>query len=177
MRLFVAIDLPEAIREEVAGLCRGVPGVRWTSPRQLHLTLRFLGELGEKDFARVREALRGVKAPAFSISLKGCGRFPPKGRPRVLWAGVEPEEPLIHLFEGVEEALGGVQIPPEERRFSPHLTLARLRDSPQRPIEEFLQRGESFRTAPFPVSEFVLFSSLLAPSGAIHKKEDIYRLN
>ncbi len=176
MRLFVALDPPEEARREVRKICRDVPGARWTPPHQLHLTLRFIGEADPAQFSRVREALAAVCGEPFSLRLQGAGRFPPRGAPRILWVGVDPEEPVRGLAEGIERALAGAGLEPESRPFSPHLTLARLRDARFRDAGEFLVQGREFRTDFFPVAEFFLYSSVLAPGGATHTREAAYPL-
>ena len=176
MRLFVAIDPPESVRRQLREICRGVPGAKWTRPNQLHLTLRFLGEATREVFVRIGGALAGVDRDPFSLRFRGVGRFPPRGSPRVLWAGIEPEDPLRRLHAGVEEALLGAGVERDRRPFSPHLTLARLRDARFGDAEGFLEQGRSFGTAEFPVEEFSLYSSVLAPEGATHTRERAFPL-
>lgn len=176
MRLFVALDPPESVRREVGKISRDVRGARWTPTHQIHLTLRFIGEADEERFRRIRESLFAVRREPFPLRLQGVGRFPPRGAPRILWAGVDPEEPVRELSEKIERALQGAGVDPESRPVSPHLTLARLRDARPRDADEFLERGQSFRTEAFSVGEFFLYSSVLAPQGATHVREATYSL-
>lgn len=177
-RLFVAVDLPQEIKEMLIRLTREftIPGARWVGMEQLHLTLRFIGDADEGRFLAIRDALSRVNAPAFLLHLEGIGCFPPRGAPRVLWIGLSPSSPLARLQAEVEEAVQLAGIPPENRPFSPHITLARLRDAPAGAISALLARTREFHTDPFTAGEFRLYSSTLTPKGAIHTCEAAYPL-
>jgi RNA 2',3'-cyclic 3'-phosphodiesterase len=175
-RLFVAIDLPEEVRNTIADIGRELPGARRVPREQLHLTLRFIGEVDDGTFKAVRTALAEVKGTSFPLALGGVGHFPPGRHPRVLWVGVAESSTLLELQRGVELALTGVGIPPEERRFSPHLTLARLKDTPPGPVAALEERFRDFGAGPFTVTEFHLYSSALTRAGAIHTREGTYPL-
>ena len=171
-RLFVAIDPPDAVRKELGGLRAALNGARWVDTPQLHVTLRFIGD-GETE--SVGNALALVRFSAFSISFAGVGRFPPRRSPRVLWAGIEPEESLRTLQTKVEAALRGAGIAPDEKPFSPHLTLTRLGDGASpREVEEWLDERKRFRSASFRIAQFFLYSSRLGPGGAQHTRERSY---
>ena len=176
MRLFVAIDLPDRIKQAVAGICRGVPGVRWLPPDQLHLTLRFIGETEDAAIATIRSGLAAITSPAFPLSLREMGCFPSPRRPRVLWVGLSGGAPLMQLQHDVETALVAAGLPPEERPFSPHITLARLRDHREGDVAPFLARNAFFASGPFTVDAFHLYSSALTAKGAIHRREASYPL-
>jgi 2'-5' RNA ligase len=175
-RLFVAVDLPAEVRESVASLAGGLPGARWVPSAQLHLTLAFIGEVDGALAADAREALRSVDAPAFELSLRGVGHFPPRGAPRVAWAGLRPSEPLAHLQRAVTRALERAGCRLEARKFHAHVTIARLDDPPPRRMAEWLAAGSMFETGPFVVDEFLLYSSRLGSSGATHSVEEAYPL-
>ncbi len=176
-RLFVAIDPPDAIRKDLVSLCGGIQEARWVPAPQLHVTLRFLGEVGPEASARCATALEAVREPAFSIAFSGVGRFPPNRPPRVLWTGIEPAQSIGEVHASVESSLRSAGIAPDEKRFSPHLTLARLRENASRAeVCRWLERWESFRSAPVRVSRFFLYSSVLGPDGARHQKERSYDL-
>lgn len=175
-RLFVAIDLPDDYRNTVADIGRDLPGARRVPREQLHLTLRFIGEVSDETFAAVRSTLAGVKGAAFPLALRGIGHFPPGRHPRVLWVGVDGGVQLLELQQEVELALIGASIPPEERKFSPHLTLARLKDTPPGPVLALEERFREFGAGPFPVGEFHLYSSTLTRNGAIHTREATFSL-
>ena len=175
-RLFVAIDLPEDIKEAVADIGRDLPGAHRVPREQLHLTLRFIGEVDGGTLKAVREALMGVKGIPFTLMLTGVGHFPPGRHPRVLWVGLDGSAPLLALQHEVERALIGAGIPPEERKFSPHLTLARLKETPPAKVAGLEERYRDFGAGPFPVEEFHLYASTLNRTGAVHVKVQTYPL-
>ncbi len=176
MRLFVAIDLPEEVRQSVTDICRGLAGVRWLPPEQLHLTLRFMGEADDAVNAAIRKGLATIASPPFPLTLNGTGCFPSPRRPRVLWVGLNSSEPLMELQQKVETAVAAAGLPTEERPFSPHITLARLRDHRGGDVAPFLAQNASFASGPFMVDAFHLYSSVLTAKGAIHRREASYLL-
>jgi 2'-5' RNA ligase len=180
MRLFIAVDLPPDVRPVVSGLCQGIDGARWTRPEQLHITLRFLGDTPEDQLADIREKLRQVVVPGFSLSLTGVGVFPPprsRKPARVLWLGLEPPTPPQALKLAIDAVLGP---DPEaaQRGFSPHLTLARMSDpmKSRRDLDGFLAKHAGFAAGPFPVSGFHLYRSTLRPEGALHEIVESFSL-
>jgi 2'-5' RNA ligase len=175
-RLFVAIDLPESIREELGAMCFGIPGAKWVEPEQLHLTLRFIGEVDGGVFADIREALEGVRAEPFAMRLKDFGHFPPRRQPRVLWVGVEAGDGLARLRGRVEHVLVRAGLEPEHQKFSPHITLARLKETPLTRLANFFAGNALYASIPFEVTEFHLYSSRLSPKGAVHTLEETYPL-
>ena len=176
MRLFVAIDLPEFVKEQLALLCCGLPGARWVAPEQIHLTLRFIGEVDGGLFLDIRDALTEIESEIFSLGLSGVGFFPPRGKPRVVWVGLQKNEPLLKLRNRVESLLVGLGLEPEGRKFFPHVTLARLKNTPTIKIARFLESHSSFYTSSFSVENFHLYSSVLARKGAVHRIEVSYPL-
>ena len=175
-RLFVALTMPEEIAAQLDRLCVGLPGVRWTDPEQFHLTLRFIGEVGQGTFYEIGEALAGVAHPPLELRLKGLGQFPTRGGgPQTLWAGVEDPESLTPLRRRVERALVEAGLEPERRRFTPHVTLGRFRyPPPEDRFGSWLAARSLFRSSAFPVSGFELYSSVLRPEGALHALEAGY---
>jgi 2'-5' RNA ligase len=171
----VALPLPEAVRERLVTLQGGVPGARWAGQEQMHLTLRFIGEVDGHVAHDVDDALAGIRAPAFTIELAGVGEFGGK-TPRALWAGVRPNEALLHLQKKVETALQRIGLPPESRKFSAHVTLARMKGAPQEKIVQFLTHHALFASGPFAAKDFVLFSSHLSHGGSIYHPERVYPL-
>lgn len=176
LRLFVGIALPEPIRLRLATLQGGVPDARWVKPENFHLTLRFVGEVDSGVADDLDAALGGVSAPAFDLALSGVGHFGKAEAARVLWAGVAPNPALDHLQSKVEAATIRAGLPAEQRRFSPHVTLARPKRAPGSRIEQFVADNAGFRTEPIPVDRFTLFSSFLSASGAIYTPEAEYPL-
>ncbi len=176
MRLFVAVDFPPSVNDRLIGLCNGVPGAKWVSAGQLHLTLRFIGEVDNGTFADIAEALSEVAAAPFAMRLEGVGHFPPRGAPRVLWAGVGDGAPLARLHHKIEAQLRRLGLPPDRRKFAPHVTLARLRQAHLRMVRDYLVQHAPFATEDFPVSEFHLYSSRLGGGTALHRIEASYAL-
>lgn len=172
MRAFIAIDVPEAQKQRLASLRESIPGASWTRREGYHLTLRFLGDnVQESDVSKLAEALRAIEHATFEIALAGVGRFPPGERQaaRVLWAGIESDTALQSLYRNVQAALVPLSFPLEERAFSPHLTIARLKTPTTQPeVARFLQKHANFRTDPFQATEYRLIQSMLTPQGAIY---------
>lgn len=176
IRLFVAVDLPETVRQQLAGLCFGLPGAHWVAAEQIHLTLRFVGEVDGAMFRDIREGLAGVRSDSFAMQVQGLGFFPPRQSPRVLWVGVAKNDALVLLRNRVEAVLVRCGLEPEGRKFAPHITLARLRDTPLSRLTNFLSGNALFATEPYTVEEFHLYSSLLTAKGAVHQLEASYPL-
>jgi 2'-5' RNA ligase len=177
MRLFVAIDFPGTIKDQLIRLQTNIPTARWSKPHQLHLTLFFIGET--ERVPAVKEALTNVNSPSFRLTLSGAGRFPKDGRqtPRVLWAGVQSHPGLMALQKQVATALTGIGFVADDHPYSPHVTLARLQtERPLPSVDAFINAHRSFQTEPMPVTEFVLFSSVLLPEGPRYKREAVYSL-
>ena len=175
-RLFVAIDFPDAVRLRLESLCNGVPGARWVTPEQIHLTLRFIGEVDNGVFADVAETLARIDTAPFTLRLEGVGHFPPRGQPRVLWAGVGDGAPLARLHDMLEARLRRLGLEPDRRNFAPHVTLARLKQARLGKVRDFLAHCDGFATESFPVTEFHLYSSTLGARSAIHAIEASYAL-
>lgn len=175
-RLFIAIDLPEALKAHVMAICRGVATARWVPEEQLHLTLRFIGDADEELFSAIRAGLSQVKSHPFTLALTGTGCFPSPKRPRVLWIGTRGDGTLQQLRQAVEEYLVTSGIPADARPFSPHITLARLKEPAPAATASFLAAHATFASEPFAVDAFHLYSSTLTPTGAIHRREASYPL-
>jgi 2'-5' RNA ligase len=176
IRLFVAIEIPERVKDGLALLGGGVPGARWMDDDQLHLTLRFIGEVDENVANDIDDTLVGLRAPSFALGLAGVGEFGGK-TPRALWAGVRPNDALIHLQKKIETALQRIGLPAEERKFTPHVTLARLKAAPREKVVQFLTHHALYASGTFPVGYFVLFSSHPGSNGSIYHPERVYRLS
>lgn len=168
LRLFVALQLPPEIRARLTGLMGGVNGARWQTDQQLHLTLRFIGEVDEARAEDIDSALRAVTFTPFQVSLQGAGLFGDIRKPRMLWAGVGPDAPLAHLAQKIETAMVRIGLPAEQRKFTPHVTLARFK-GPGGRVDRFLAAHDQLWSAPWTVERFTLFRSHLAHSGAIYE--------
>jgi len=175
MRLFVAIALPDSVADGLLMLQGGIPAARWSTREQLHLTLRFIGEVDGRDAAAIDDALAAIRSPRFSLEQKGVGEFGGRN-PRALWAGVRDEGPVAHLQRKIESAVQRAGIAAEERKFSPHITLARLRGAPRDRIVTFLSAHALYASGPFEVNAFILYSSTLTPNGSLYRPERSYSL-
>ncbi|MEX6724144.1 RNA 2',3'-cyclic phosphodiesterase [Parapedomonas caeni] len=175
MRLFVALDPPEDIKQRLLLAQGGVSGARWQSADQLHLTLRFLGELDRHQAADAAAALAGVHHPRFSLSLAGAGVFGKPTRPEALWIGVTPEAAVKALHNKVDQALARVGIAPETRQFKPHITIARL-NGRTGPLGGFMTDQGGISGPPFPVDDFCLYESTLSRDGAVYTILERYPL-
>ncbi len=176
MRLFVGIELPPEIRARLARLANGIPGARWTSAEQMHLTLRFIGEVDGARLQDIDSALAGTSDAAFDMRISGLGVFGTKRAPRLLWAGVEPTEPIEHLQMKVETALLRSGLDASPRKYHPHITLARLKGARIARLGQFIEANGAISTEMFAINEYVLFSSHLSHNGAIYRREARYGL-
>ncbi len=176
MRCFLAIELPEGIRHRLQGLqqelCELEGGVRWAGLEQMHLTLKFLGEVRDEGLAEVCAAAgeaAGDQEP-FQLEIRGAGCFPPHGPPRVLWAGVAGEvDALCDLQRKCEEQLSPLGYPPEAMAFSPHLTLGRVREGRFLPAARELLAGRGdFFGGHFTATSLTLFESQLRRGGSLY---------
>lgn len=171
MRLFIALDPPDSVRNQIIPLLDQVTGGKTLPPHQLHLTLRFIGETATEQFQDIKEALIGLRPKTFKIKFQGVGCFPSEKRPKVLWVGVPTSPPLLQLKGEIDKSLLTVGIEEEGRPFHPHLTLARFKTGKPHILGEFLGKNLAFQTDPFDVNAFHLYSSTLTPKGAIHNRE------
>jgi RNA 2',3'-cyclic 3'-phosphodiesterase len=177
MRLFVALDMPWSVREQLAALSgTGIPGARWVPPQNYHLTLRFIGGIPGHVAQDVDDALLAIRARGFALTLTGMGTFAKGGVSNALWVGVERTPSLDHLRNKIETALQRCGLEPERRRFQPHVTLARLDNPAEGKVVAFVQAHNLFRTEPIPVEHFTLFSSLLNKDHAVYTPEAEYEL-
>jgi len=175
LRLFTAIEIPERLRTRLTLLQSGVPGARWQPVENLHLTLRFIGEVDEPTASDIDQVLASFRDKAFELRLRGVGEFGRRDT-HALWAGVASSPALHHLVAKIESALQRMGLPAETRKYAPHVTLARLRDAPVAKVREFLSANGSFDSGPFPVREFALFSSFQTPRGSLYRLEQGYPL-
>lgn len=162
MRLFVAVPVPGELRERAAALGKELPrdGITPVRPENMHLTLRFIGEVGENEAGEIEKALEGVGFEPFECELKGVGVFPNENYVKVVWAGCESGGKLEALAKAVADALRGH---PGDDRFSAHLTIARVKRKVD--LHDFLERHRADDIGTFTVSEFALVKSVLSPSG------------
>jgi 2'-5' RNA ligase len=176
MRLFVALDLPHALRQSLADLAVGLAGARWLPPENYHITLRFIGETPAHTAEEIDLALATLRGRAFTLSLAGVGTLEKGGRVIALRAGVERNQALDHLQTKIETALQRAGLPPERRRFAPHVTLARLDNTPEAKLAAWIQAHNLFRSTPVMVGHFTLFSSRLGKESSVYMPEVEYPL-
>ena len=168
IRLFVALALPEGHCQQLLRLCHGVRDARWVAHENLHLTMRFIGEVEEPRLPEIADALGRVNGERFTLTLSGIGHFQNGRRIRSLWVGVEPCDALAQLQTRIDAALRHAGMAPDGRRFTPHVTLARLKNGAAHQVGSWIEANALFRAEPFPVDQFVLFESYLSHSGAIY---------
>lgn len=174
-RLFIGLRPPLAIREQLLALMDNVENARWQDDDQLHLTLRFAGELEARQADDLAHELERVEMAPFPLTSRGVGHFERKGMPSILWAGVAPSEPLAILHRRVERACRRAGLEPEGRKFAPHITLARLNRSAG-PIGGWLARHGTFATEEWTVEHMTLFESHLTPLGSEYQSVVRYPL-
>jgi 2'-5' RNA ligase len=176
MRLFVGLDLPWPIRERLSQFGGGIQGARWVPPENYHITLRFIGEVPAHKAEELDLALAALRARSFSISLTGVGTFEKAGRPVALWVGVERNPQLELLQSKIETVCQRSGLEPERRRFTPHVTLARLDNAMEAKLAAFVQANNLFRSEPVPIGHFTMFSSRLGKEASVYTAEVEYGL-
>jgi len=174
-RLFVAIRPPEDVRDLLIDAMDDSPALRWVGDEQLHLTLRFVGEVERPAANDTAVALGQLRSPPFELRVKGVGKFE-KRNGGALWAGVEPKEPVAALAGKVERVLQQVGLEPEHRAFSPHITLARWNRRNSEAVDSFLRRNSDLCSNPFEVGRFILFESKLSRHGPHYEEVAAFRL-
>ena len=174
-RLFVAIRPPEHIRDLLIDTMDDSPEFRWQDDEQLHLTLRFIGEVERPVAEDLADALSRIRAPRFELRVKGVGRFDQRSS-GALWAGVEPKEPLAALAAKIERVCQSVGLEPERRTFHPHITLARWKGWRSGGAEAFVAHHHALISEPFAIAAFALFESHLSRHGAHYEEVGSYPL-
>lgn len=175
-RLFAAIGLPDSVREPLLALQTGLPGANWRPRENLHLTLRFFGDIDERKAEDLEFELAKITAPPFDLTLKGAGWF---GRlePHALWVGAEPDAALLSLQAKCERAARRAGLAPDQRKFVPHVTLAYLKDTPVEKLAAFTQALGTFSCEPVTIARFSLYASWLTRGEAnIYEPVTSYKL-
>src|SRR3954447_5340693 len=174
-RLFTGLEIPSDVRQSLAVLRGGLPGARWIDPENYHVTLRFIGDVDDVVAHEVASLLGSVRREAFELrveDLKSCG-----GRkPRAVVATLGPGQAVMELQAEHERLMQRVGLEPEGRKYTPHVTLARLRDSSNRQVADYLATGALLQPLPFTVSRFVLFSARASTGGGPYVVEAAYPL-
>ena len=174
-RLFTGIEIPAEQREQLARLRQPLPGLKWVDPENLHITLRFAGDIDNTRAAELADYLAGISVNAFEIRLAGLGVFGGKD-PRSIWVGLEAGPELDALARANERAARAAGLPPESRSFKPHVTVARLKYARPDAVARLLGRIGAFRSRPFLAGRFVLFSSRPKVGGGPYVVEDAFPL-
>lgn len=177
MRLFVAIPLPKFARRRLADLQQSISGVRWQRQSQLHVTLKFLGEVDEQRTSLLIGGLKDIHHPALAMTIEGLGYFSRGPSPAVLWVGISNPQELHELYQRIEEQCAGLGFEPENRPFKPHITIGRMKGVSKSEVRSFIKQHKPFTIPEVDIDEFVLFESELHPDGAIHKKVEHFKLN
>ncbi len=175
LRLFTGLELPSDVRDELTGLNQPLPGARWVDDDNLHITLRFAGDIDNRVAADFADALAHIQDDVFELRFKGLGAFGGHD-PKILWAGVEPSVKLDALARAHERAARSAGLPPEKRTFKAHVTLARLNYTGPEAVARWLQQNGAFRSRPFVVERFVLLSSRPRVGGGPYAVEEAYPL-
>jgi RNA 2',3'-cyclic 3'-phosphodiesterase len=174
-RLFTALEIPSEIGQSMAQLRGGLPGARWIDPENYHLTLRFIGDIDDALAEEIADMLGQVARRAFSLRIDGLDSFG-GNKPRAVVAAVQPVTQLVDLQAEHERIMQRAGLQPE-RKYRPHVTLARLRDTSSRQVADFLAIKQPFRLPPFSVSRFVLYSSRSSVGGGPYVVEAGYPLD
>jgi 2'-5' RNA ligase len=176
VRLFVALEIPAAVRDNLATLIEELrnaePKARWVRPENVHVTLKFLGETSSEKLEEIRHTLLAVRSEqTVRLDFRGLGFFPNEKRPRVLWAGMDTSPNVPSLAAGIDQALEKLGFPREDRPFTPHLTLARF-SSPRvsDKLRAAIQENMARESGPLRTNEFHLIESKLKPSGAEYRR-------
>jgi 2'-5' RNA ligase len=174
-RLFTGVEIPGEIAQSLAMLRGGLPGARWVDPENYHLTLRFIGDIDDALAREIALMLGKVRRSSFDLRFDGLASFGGR-RPRAVFAAVQSTPALIELQAEHDRLLQRLGLDPEGRKYTPHVTLARLRDSSSREVADYLATRGFFRTEAFAVSRFVLFSSRASGGGGPYVVEETYPL-
>jgi 2'-5' RNA ligase len=172
-RLFTALEIPPDIGQSLSMLRGGLPGARWITPDNYHLTLRFVGDVDDTIAQEVASLLGRVRRGAFDLHFEGLISFGGR-KPRAVVAAVAPAQALLEVQAEQERLMQRIGLEPEGRKYTPHVTLARLRESSSREVAEYLSAHGYFRTMPFHISRFVLFSSRNSVGGGPYVVEASY---
>lgn len=175
-RLFTALEIPHDAAMSLALLRGGLPGARWIDAENYHITLRFVGDVEGHVADEIANALDRVSRPSFTLELSGVGQFGGK-KPHSIWAGVTPKPELSQLQGEIERICQRLRLPADPRKFTPHVTLARLRNSQIGDVAHYLSSRGNFASLPFKVKRFVLMSSRDSVGGGPYVIEESWPLD
>ncbi|TYC59264.1 RNA 2',3'-cyclic phosphodiesterase [Marinobacter sp. BW6] len=166
-RLFFGLEVPSEITDRLLKVRSAVPGAKWQSAGQLHITLLFLGMVSQEDLEALAGSARDIKSEPFLLDVAGVGCFGQSERPKNLWAGVQPEAPVAALNKALGVRMETLGFGAERRVFRPHITLARFKRKAGSVEPLLVEYGDS-RFGQFQVTEFVLFESKPGPTGSVY---------
>ena len=175
-RLFAGLEIPAEIGQSLSNLRGGLPGARWIDPENYHVTLRFIGDIDGMSANEIASMLFRINRKPFEVKVQGLQSFGGK-KPRAVVASVEPCRPLIELQAELERLMQRLGLDPEGRKFTPHVTLARLHDASSQDVADYLSVRGYFPSRTFMASRFVLFSSRASTGGGPYVVEDSYALS
>jgi len=175
-RLFTALEIPRDAALSLSLLRGGLPGARWIDVENYHMTLRFIGDVEGHIADEIANALDRVRRPSFSLTLSGVGAFGGK-KPHSIWAGTMPSPDLNALQAEIERICQRLGLPADPRKFTPHVTLARLKTARLDDVAHYLSGRGDFHTMPFKTSRFVLMSSKESVGGGPYLTEEIFPLH
>lgn len=175
-RLFTGLELPESLAFELSMMRGGLSGARWIEAENYHLTLRFIGDIDESTAHEIHDALERIRRPAFTVTLNGLGAFG-GDKPRAIVATAKPTPPLVELQAEHERLMRRIGVPAETRKFTPHVTLARLRQVPSIAVADYLSVRGWLASRAFEVDHFALFSARDSVGGGPYVAEAVYPLN
>jgi len=174
-RLFTALEIPRNAAMSLSLLRGGLPGARWIDVENYHVTLRFIGDVDGRTADEIVERLDRIDRPEFQIRLDGIGAFGSK-KPHSVWAGVSPSPEMYALQGEIERICQRIGLPPDPRKFTPHVTLARLKSSRVDDVVHYLSGRGNFQTSTFTVPRFVLLSSRDSVGGGPYLTEEVFPL-
>ncbi len=171
IRLFFGLELPAELRMRIASISAGIDRARWVDPENLHITLRFVGEVEGHAMEDIAQEAAAIRFEPFAVTLSGAGHFERRGKVSAVWLGVESNPEIAALRDRIEAASVRAGQPPEVRKFRPHVTVARLNRGRPGEVRDWLAANTLFRAVPFTVHGFALFSSTLGRSGSNYTVE------
>lgn len=174
IRLFTALEVPEEVAGCLTAVQNGLDGARWVARENFHITLRFIGPVDGRMADEVDAALMGLKAKPFTLEVTHLGSFGDSKTARSVWAGLAPSDALSHLNAKVERLFQQLGLPADKRKFTPHITLGRVRDTSNRRVAQWIEEKGKLPCPPFEVTRAVLYSSQTRAEGAVYTPERYY---
>ena len=168
IRLFVGLALPPDIAFTLVGLNGGLPNARWLAERDLHVTLQFVGEVDETQAAQLDDGLAQIQHPAFKVAVRDLGTFG-RAKPHTLWAGIAANPALVHLHDKIYNLCHRLALPVQPRKYTPHITLARLHNAPLGRLQAIITQHSPFNGGDWQATHFTLFQSLPSAQGATYQ--------